>query len=173
MTATIVHTLSPLSDPRWDDLVAHHPKASIFHERAWLEALRRTYGYEPVVFTTSSPTTELKNGLLFCDVHSWLTGRRLVSLPFSDHCELVCDSTEEIQSLIRHSQTAVDSRRWRYLEVRPTDEEFGETGVQLGLQPIGRYFLHVMDLRPSIDGLFRSLDKDSVQRRVKRAERAG
>lgn len=173
MTTGTVKTLNPLSDPRWDDLIARHPRASIFHERAWLEALRRTYGYEPVVFTTSSPAAELKNGLLFCDVHSWLTGRRLVSLPFSDHCEPVCDSVEELNTLIRHSQAAVDSRRWEYMELRPTDERFAEAGVQLGLQPMGRYFLHVMNLRPTIEGLFRNLDKDSVQRRVKRADRAG
>jgi hypothetical protein len=173
MTASIVHTLDPLSDPRWDDLVARQPKASIFHQRAWLEALRRTYDYRPVVFTTSSPAGELKNGLLFCDVHSWLTGRRLVSLPFSDHCEPICDSTEEMKTLIRQSQSAVDSGHWKYLEVRPTDERFDETAAQLGLQPVGRYYLHVMDLRPTIDSVFRSLDKNSVQRRIRRAERAG
>jgi hypothetical protein len=173
MTASIVHTLDPLSDPRWDVLVARHPKASIFHQRAWLEALRRTYNYKPIVFTTSSPDGALKNGLLFCDVDSWLTGRRLVSLPFSDHCEPISDSTEEMKTLIRHSQSAMAPSHWKYLEVRPTDERFGETAAELGLRPIGRYSLHVMDLRPTIESVFHSLDKDSVQRRVKRAERAG
>ncbi len=102
-----IHTIDPLSDRRWDDLVARHPNASAFHQRGWLEALARTYGYEPVVFTTSSPTAELKNGLVFCRVKSWLTGSRLVSLPFSDHCEPICDSTEEMKTLICGSQAAL------------------------------------------------------------------
>ena len=35
------------------------------------------------------------------------------------------------------------------------------------------YLLHVIDLRANLDDIFRSLDKDSVQRRIQRAERAG
>jgi hypothetical protein len=173
MKATTVHTLDPLSDPRWDDLTARHPRASVFHQRAWLQALVRTYGYKPVVFTTSSATSELQNGLLFCQIDSWLTGRRLVSLPFSDHCEPLCDSADELKALVRHTQSAVDARDWEYLELRPTDEKFGEAGAEMGLQPIGQYFHHVLDLVPSIEDLFRGFDKDSVQRRIKRADQAG
>jgi lipid II:glycine glycyltransferase (peptidoglycan interpeptide bridge formation enzyme) len=35
------------------------------------------------------------------------------------------------------------------------------------------YFLHTVDLRKDLDVVFRSLDKDSVQRRIQRAERGG
>ena len=44
-----------LSDSRWDELVSRHPRASVFHERGWLEALVRTYGYEPFVLTSTPP----------------------------------------------------------------------------------------------------------------------
>jgi hypothetical protein len=172
MTEPSVHRVNPLSDPRWDTLAAHHPKASAFHQRSWLEALQRTYGYEPIVFTTSSPSAELKNGILFCHINSWLTGHRLVSLPFSDHCEPLCDSIE-METLIHQSQDFVKSRRWRYLELRPMDEQFGEIASTMGLAQAGRYFLHIIDLRPTVDEIFRSFNKDSVQRRVTRADRAG
>src|ERR1700674_241455 len=42
-----VHALDPLNDPRWSALIAEHPRASVFHTRGWLEALRRTYGFKP------------------------------------------------------------------------------------------------------------------------------
>jgi hypothetical protein len=173
MTEPSVHRVNPLSDPRWDTLAAQHPKASAFHQRSWLEALQRTYGYEPIVFTTSSPGAELKNGILFCHINSWLTGHRLVSLPFSDHCEPLCDSIEEMETLIHQSQDFVKSRRWRYLELRPMDEQFGEIASTMGLAHAGRYFLHIIDLRPTVDEIFRGFNKDSVQRRVTRADRAG
>jgi hypothetical protein len=166
MKATPVHTLDPLSDPRWDELASRHPRASIFHQRAWLEALARTYGYKPVVFTTSPASADLGNGLLFCQISSWITGKRVVSLPFSDHCEPLCDSAEEMKALVRHSQTEVDSHRWQYLELRPVDEEFGKASGEVGLQPIGRYFHHVLDLKPAIEEIFQGFDKDSVQRRI-------
>ena len=47
----------PLTDRRWPTLVGEHPLASVFHTQEWLEALRRTYGYAPVAYTTS-PATE-------------------------------------------------------------------------------------------------------------------
>jgi hypothetical protein len=153
--------------------VERHPNASVFHTVAWLQALRNTYGYEPVAFTTSPPTGELKNGLVFCRVKSWFTGRRLVSLPFSDHCEPLCDSTEELNFLLRYLQTASEHEDWRYLELRPVNGSFGQTDNGTGFKPATKYFLHNLNLRSDLDQVFRGLDKDSVQRRIQRADRAG
>jgi len=168
-----IYRINPLHDSRWADLVERHPQGSAFHSVAWLQALQQTYGYEPVAFTTSPPTTELKNGLVFCHVRSWLTGSRLVSLPFSDHCEPLCDSPEELDFLIRYLQAAWGHQNWKYLELRPINETFGQPNEASGFVPATVYFLHVLDIRPDLDKLFRSFDKDSVQRRIHRAERAG
>src|SRR5205814_6365570 len=39
----IVH-LEPASDRRWDEFIALHA-GSVYHSSAWLEVVRRTYGY--------------------------------------------------------------------------------------------------------------------------------
>jgi hypothetical protein len=153
--------------------VDRHPKASVFHTVPWLQAIRRTYGYEPVVFTTSPPTGDLENGLVFCRIDSWLTGHRLVSLPFSDHCEPLCDSAEDSKFLMRYLQTALEHQKWRYLEIRPISGNAGKTGEGSGFVPTATYALHTLDLRPDLSDVFQSLDKDSVQRRVKRAQHSG
>jgi hypothetical protein len=166
------YQIDPTSDARWADLVQKHPNASVFHTVGWLKALRRTYGYRPVVFTTSPPTGELNNGLVFCRVNSWLTGRRLVSLPFSDHCEPLCDSVQDLNFLIRYLQTALEHQEWKYLEIRPINVSIGQSGDGIGFMPAVTHSLHILDLRPDIGEVFRRLDKDSVQRRIRRAERA-
>ena len=74
MTAPAVHVLDPLSDSRWDEFLERHPRASVFHSRGWLEALKRTYGYEPIVLTTTAQGP-LENGLALCRVSTW-TSRR-------------------------------------------------------------------------------------------------
>ena len=167
------YQVDPTQDPRWAKFVERHPKASVFHTVGWLEALRRTYGYEPVAFTTSPPNEDLRNGLVFCRINSWLTGRRLVSLPFSDHCEPLCDSADDEDFLIRSLQAALRGQNWKYLELRPTHGDFAQTGNGVLFLPAAIYFLHRLDLRPDLKCVFRSLDKDSVQRRIQRAERAG
>ena len=167
------YQVDPVQDPRWADLLARHPRTSVFHTPAWLNALQRTYGYTPVVFTTSSPTGDLKNGWVFCEINSWLTGRRLISLPFSDHCEPLCDSVEDMNCMSRFLQSALEQRKWKYLEIRPIHGNFDKKGNGAGFVPAATYFLHTVDLRPALDDVFRNLDKDSVQRRIQRAQQAG
>ena len=78
---TELYQIDPVGDPRWSEFLEKHPCASVFHTPGWLEALRRTYGYEPIAYTSSPYGGEIRNGLVFCRIDSWLTGRRLVSLP--------------------------------------------------------------------------------------------
>jgi lipid II:glycine glycyltransferase (peptidoglycan interpeptide bridge formation enzyme) len=97
----------------------------------------------------------------------------LVSLPFSDHCDPLCDSVEDVNFLIRYLQTALEHQNWKYLEIRPINGNFSQTGNGAGFLPAAAYFLHKLDLRPDLGEVFRRLDKDSIQRRIERARRAG
>jgi hypothetical protein len=117
-----VYEIDPLRDPRWPEFLQRKPCASVFHTRGWLEALKRTYGYEPVAYTTSSPTTsDLANGWVFCRVRSCLTGNRLVSLPFSDHCDPLVEQPEHYEELLGMLRHEREERRWKYIECRPAN----------------------------------------------------
>lgn len=165
-----VYELNPLTDLRWDGLLERHPGASVFHSRPWLEALRKTYGYEPIAYTTSNPEEPLRDGLVFCRVESWLTGRRLVSLPFSDHCEPLVQDTADLKAFIRMLRKKLQAERWRYVEMRPLESFGSVTPLPHGSV---KYILHRLDLKPDIQALFRAFHKDSIQRKIKRAAREG
>ena len=165
-----IYCIEPLTDPRWDGLLEKHPSASVFHSKAWLEALRRTYGYESIAYTTSAPEEPLRNGIAFCQVESWLTGRRLVSLPFSDYCEPLLERTEEIELFVQKLQQESDTGRWRYIEMRPL-ETFGMENRLW--HATAKYALHRLDLRPDLQTLFKGFHKDSIQRKINRAKREG
>jgi lipid II:glycine glycyltransferase (peptidoglycan interpeptide bridge formation enzyme) len=167
------YQIDPVADPRWPEFLGKHPNASVFHTSGWLEALRRTYNYEPIAYTSSAPDEEIRNGLVFCRINSWLTGSRLVSLPFSDHCEPLFDSPEELDHFVERLQTEVKTHRLKYLEVRPINGSFHGSGVLPGFRPARRYDLHVIDLRPELRQIRQSFHKDSVLRRIRRAEHAG
>jgi CelD/BcsL family acetyltransferase involved in cellulose biosynthesis len=163
-----VYSFDPLEDSRWTEFVARHPKASIFHTSGWLRALHRTYRFEPVAFTTSRPTDDLQNALVFAAVRSWLTGSRLVSLPFSDHCEPLVDSREELQALCSAVLRHRPEERWRYIEIRPTSPDFS---LEAGFGKGQTFLLHRLNLRPDLDVLLSSFHKDSIRRKIRRAER--
>ncbi|GAC1663631.1 MAG: hypothetical protein NVS9B4_18630 [Candidatus Acidiferrum sp.] len=165
-----IHEIDPLADPRWDSFIAGHFRASLFHSRPWLEALRRTYSYEPVAFTTTPPGQSLRNAITFCRVNSWLTGNRLVSLPFSDHCELLVDEADDLNAIFAELERRTRIGRWAYVELRPI------TPVELSTSLFHStmlYHFHQLDLRPDLKVIFANFHKDSIQRKIRRAEREG
>jgi CelD/BcsL family acetyltransferase involved in cellulose biosynthesis len=162
-----IYTFNPLHDPRWSEFIGRHPESSVFHSVPWLKALNGTYGYEPVVYTTDQPEQPLTNGLLFCEVRSWLSGTRLVSLPFSDHCQPLADHRS--MSEILGWMTTAGRREWKYVEFRPIR---GDSSVSK-LGSFESFSLQLLDLRPDIGTLFKSFHKSCVQRKIQRAEREG
>ncbi|MGA3324677.1 MAG: GNAT family N-acetyltransferase [Terriglobia bacterium] len=160
--------IDPVRDPSWLALVERHPRASVFHTPEWLEALRRTYGYEPVVITTTPPGRELANGVVFCSVSSWLTGRRFVSLPFSDHCDPLVDEPRELSCILAALRDQWKGNGLKYIELRPLESDFG---LSTDLSKSDTFCLHRLDLHPSVEDLFRGLHKNCVQRKIRRAER--
>jgi Acetyltransferase (GNAT) domain len=163
----MVYTIDPLRDPRWAEFISRHNSASVFHSLPWLEAVLRTYGYKPVVYTTSALSSQLSNGIVLCEINSWLTGRRMVSVPFSDHCEPLLDSPSDAAAIVEELKNGVDAGKWKYVELRPTSEEPAINGAVKSPS----CYLHMLDLRPSLEELFRSFHKDCVQRKIRRAER--
>jgi CelD/BcsL family acetyltransferase involved in cellulose biosynthesis len=162
-----IEIINPLSDKRWDDLVARHPRASVFHGRGWLKALNRTYDYQPFVLTSSSG--KLDSGLVLCCVASWISGTRWVSLPFTDHCDPLVDDPGDLSEFTKWLRAECDRQACKYVELRPRS-----CSEELSLFTRDQaYMLHTLDLRPTLEQIVRRLHKDSIQRRIRRAEKEG
>jgi CelD/BcsL family acetyltransferase involved in cellulose biosynthesis len=165
-----VYKLDPLQDCRWGKLLDGHPSASVFHTPAWLETLRRTYGYVPVVLTTNPPGAQLSTGLVCCRVNSWLTGKRLVSLPFSDYCQPLVDNEADLYAILSALEQELHLEKLLYAEVRPMQKIEFPTSLRCSSHS---YCLHRLDLKPDLDTLFSGFHKGSTQRKVRRAQREG
>lgn len=163
-----INIINPLLDRRWDELVARHPKASVFHERGWLEGLARTYGYEPCVLTTAAEGETLEDGIPLCRISSWVTGTRLVSLPFSDHCEPLLRDIGELPNFINWLRAEGTKKPFDYVELRLLSEA---DGPRYGLQPSCSYYYHELDLAPRIEQIFQRMHDNSFKRKIHRAER--
>ena len=166
----VVYQIQPLVDSRWGEFLERHPRASVFHTAGWLEALRRTYGYEPIAFTTSSPDSPLENAIVACRVDSWLTGPRLVSLPFADHCEPLVNDPTDLHAFFAVFERTICQEKLRYIELRPTYVVESPTALCHSTRV---YCFHQLDLRPDIDTLFQNCHKESTQRKILRAQREG
>jgi CelD/BcsL family acetyltransferase involved in cellulose biosynthesis len=165
-----IHLIDPLTDTRWNSFVQKHPRASIFHTNAWVNALHQTYGYKPVAYTTTPGGKDLTNGVIFCHVDSWLTGKRLVSLPFSDHCELLADDEQDLQLVAAELERQTRDGHCQYVELRPIRPLNLSTSL---FRSTETYHFHQLNLTADLDTIFRNFHKDSIQRKIRRAEREG
>jgi GNAT acetyltransferase-like protein len=105
-------------------------------------------------------------------VKGW-TSRRLVSLPFSDHCAPLVGRANDLPGVLAWL-TDETRDRWKSLELRPEGNGPNHLGAhEFGLEPASEYCLHKLDLRPGAPEIFRRFHPTNTQRAVRRAEREG
>jgi len=88
-----------ISDPAWLEFVSAQPEATLFHHPAWSHLLAEVYGYVPFVRAFVDDAGTLVAGLPVMEIRSALTGRRFVSLPFTDYCPPLVRQGEDSRAL--------------------------------------------------------------------------
>lgn len=155
--------IDPLSGRHWDQIIDRHPDATIFHTSAWAKVLAETYGYTPYYFAASDSTGSVVACL--AEVNSWVTGKRGISLPFTDQCSILrSDTCDDDVDAFRHSIETGAQMAWRSIEFRGATES-----ANRGSPPL--FVSHSLSLDESIDRLFRRFES-SVRRAVRKAERS-
>jgi CelD/BcsL family acetyltransferase involved in cellulose biosynthesis len=105
------------TDARWQALLAH-PQACSFHHPAWMRLLQESYGYRPFVAAVPDGDGGVRAGLPIMEVHSVLTGRRWVALPFSDYCYPLAVDGAALEALTEGLVSQCTRRGAPCLEVR-------------------------------------------------------
>src|SRR3972149_5639837 len=160
--------INPLDYPEWDKLVLSTRGYSFFHSSAWARVLNESYGYKPLYFTLIDDGRLLS--LIPCmEIKSILTGKRAVSLPFTDFCEPIIEweSSDEIApSLLNKLISYGRKAAWKSIEIR--------CGIPLSPQspPFRSYYGHTMDISKKEDEMFSAL-RDSTRRNIRKAIKDG
>ncbi len=97
--------------------------ATIYHTPMWRDVLVETYGYEPF-YLGYFEGGNLKALLPLMFVRSWLTGNRLVSLPFSNICG-PCGNRDNFVHLVSQAISLRQDLRAKALEIR-TQTDFND-----------------------------------------------
>lgn len=165
-SAVEVRTLDPFYDSEWDRLVVSNSNSNVFHRAAWAKVLCKTYGHQPIClyFCRGSEPLAL---IPIMEIASLFTGRRGVSMPFSDLCQpLVFDHcgqkllTEKLLELGRE-------RKWRYFELRGGRETLPSSAVAAE-----KYYGHKLDLTLGVEELFGRFESPT-RRAIRKAEKSG
>jgi CelD/BcsL family acetyltransferase involved in cellulose biosynthesis len=150
--------IDPLADPAWLELVERSPEATIFHHPAWLDLLRRQYGYEMQACCLCGPDG-VEAGIPIARISSRLTGRRLVSLPFSDSCPPLLAGGEDAEALaeLAAALSAESRRSGMELTVRATMPATTPGFIR------DRFVSHELSLRPDPAEVEAGMAKNQIQ----------
>lgn len=112
-----VKILNPCEDAAYKEWIVGRRESTIFHSPNWAKLLCESYGFRARYFALYE-CGEIKGCLPIMEVDSYLTGRRGVSLSFSDNCQAIVANEEEFRFLLEGAICYGRSQRWRYVEFR-------------------------------------------------------
>jgi predicted N-acyltransferase len=160
-----IQIINPITYPDWDDLLLSTPGHSFFHSSPWAKVLLESYGYTPKYFTLLE-RNKLIALLPVMEINSFLTGKRAVSLPFTDSCDpIILDGVpfaELWNCVIEHGKRV----GWQYVELRG-----GQDFLHLDLFS-STYLEHTVDLAKGEEQIYARL-RDTTRRNIRKAVKEG
>ncbi len=160
--------IDPSEDKRWDEFVADHPQGTVFHLSNWARVLQRTYRFVPYYLVLEDADRRIKAGCPFFVIKSWLTGNRLVCLPFTDVCYALASGDEDIESLFCAAIEKAKEEKARYIEIRGQQPNGIWQGLHFKNQNYYKTFR--LDLSPGTDSVWNGFRK-FTRRHIRKAER--
>jgi hypothetical protein len=160
-----ISVLDPTRIDDWDAKIAALPGSSFFHTQAWARVLQAAYGYTPMYFALVDSGI-MKALLPMMEVSSFLTGKRGVSLPFTDYCQPLVPHEQVFFALFDAVKREAKTRGWKYIDLRLTN------GILKKEIPSLFFHGHVLDIGVGQEQLFGQFS-DTTRRNIRKAEKQG
>ena len=160
-----MQVVNPLVESTWNRWIEKYEDASFFHTSEWASVLSESYGFSPKYFVFHK-SGDAKAFIPIMEVRSLLTGKRGVSLPFTDYCPPLLEDSIEWNNIWEILLNYGTKSGWKYLELRGGNLKW--------FQPEDRtiYFEHKLALDADISKMKASI-RESTRRNIKKAENSG
>jgi Acetyltransferase (GNAT) domain len=162
--STRIRVIDPVDNPLWSSFVQVHPDAGIFHHPAWLRLLRDQYHFKTMAICAQRNEV-IVAGIPFCEVKGLSGRRKLVCLPFSDHCGPLASTPQDLEILLDYIRLEA-TRNGFSVQVRT------RLGVDSGFAIGNPQWLHVTRIDSEAGDLLKSF-KSRVQQPIKKAPKLG
>ena len=162
--------VDPSRDERWETFVESHPFGWICHTAAWKEILETSFKHVRARYLalTREKTGEIKAALAICHVRSWMTGNRLVSLPFATLCDPLVSSADEFKILLDAAIALREQLGSKYLEIRALHSRELLTDGRMSLHRNYKHHYLTLDREPR--QLMKRFHRTCVRQRIRRAQ---
>jgi hypothetical protein len=158
---TNIQIIDPTKHTGWDELLLTNENTSFFHTSGWAKVLVESYGYKSLYFAQIE-NGKLKGLLAVMEINSLLTGKRGVSLPFTDHCQVIAKDKDAFEALFEFAVDFGAKRGWKELEIRGGSQYLGSN------TPSDTFNTHILDNAPHKDDII-STFRNSTRRNIDKA----
>ncbi len=160
-----VEIINPLNFAGWDELILAQPDTSFFHSSHWARVLCSIYGYNPLYFIVKD-NGNLSAIVPVMEIDSFLTGKRGVSLPFTDFCRPIIRENVKADEIWDSIREYGEKAGWKYIEIR------GGDGLDNNLSQSSWCYEHVLNLSQGVQHVYDQF-RDSHKRNIRKAEKVG
>jgi hypothetical protein len=139
--------IDPLVDGRWESFVAAAPGANVFHHRAWITLLHRTFGFPMIACCMVDGSGTIRAGAPLAFVSGGLRRARLSSLPLAPACPPLPTAADD-PLLASRLVCALDELR---RSMRVPIEIRGPVGAHPSAYVSARHRISRIRLHPALD----------------------
>ncbi len=156
-----------INDSRIIPFLLHNQNATIYHHPAWLKALTKTFHHKAFYILLESANNEIEGLFPFIMVNSFVTGKRIISLPFSTYCDPLFNKKilPEAIDIIQASYPKFIKFDIRTLcNYTQTLEKFSTSA---------EYVTHILPLEETYEKTYASFSYKNIKSRIRKAEKYG
>ncbi|MCH6257865.1 GNAT family N-acetyltransferase [Puniceicoccaceae bacterium K14] len=140
-------------------------KLNFFHYPEWVKCLEESYHYKAFTLLQKKGVNSTAH-IPLVEVNSWISGKRGISLPYTDFCPPMCENQSSFDAAFKEIIRFGLERKWRYIELR-------DSGDYLAQHPSSTQFhSHKLELLRNEDDQFNNL-ASSTRRAIRKAEKSG
>lgn len=165
-----VTIIDPVHDERWDTFVENHPFGWICHLSGWKQALEKSFKHMKGYYLVLLNNNTIKAALPLFEVKSWLTGNRLVSIPFATLSDPLISNTDDMNELFESALNLSKELKASYVELRTLASSSLIQDKRLGVQRFYKH--HFLRLETDPEQLKKTFDRTCVRQRISRAQKS-
>jgi len=156
-----IEIVNPTYYKDWDDLLLTNDQSTFFQTSAWARVLADSYSYKPLYFTIFD-NRKISALIPIMQINSFLTGKRGVSLPFTDECPSIASNAKQHEALIETIIQYGKSAGWTHFELRGGNDYLADE------TPAATFYTHHINLIEGESKIF-SAFRNSNKRNIRRA----
>ena len=161
--------VDPSKDDRWDQFVMQHPFGWICHLSGWKNLLENCFPHMRghYLAIVSNRDNIIQAALPLFEVRSWLTGKRLVSIPSATLFDPLVSSAQDMNILFDGAIELAGKLKIDSLELRTFQSSALISNDRLGLSRVFKN--HSLSLEKEPQDLMKSFHRSCVRQRIDRA----